>query len=305
MMHNRPPVRRKERAEGEARLCLQEIRPRAIRPSEIPGGQEENLPLFRFPTLEGLGIVDHAYSTRFGGCSEGVYASMNLSFTRGDDPDCVRENFRRMAAALGIREDRFVFGYQTHSANVRLVTEEDAGKGVTREREYRDVDALVTDRPSLALSVFWADCVPLFFVDPCRPAIGVAHSGWKGTEARIGRIVVEKMRQAFGTDPAKLLCAIGPSICGDCYEISSDLAERFAAAFPGQGASILRPAPGQGKFLLDLWQANRIVLQEAGVRPERILVTDLCTKCNPAWFFSHRAQGEARGGNAAFLMICP
>ena len=125
---------------------------------------------------------------------------MNFSYSRGDDPDHVLENFTRMAAALGVERDRMVASYQTHTTNVRRVTEEDLGKGVVRTRDYRDVDGLITNLPGVTLVTFYADCVPLYLVDPVKKAIGLSHSGWRGTVARMGRETVEAMKREFGTD---------------------------------------------------------------------------------------------------------
>ena len=259
-------------------------------------------PVLQFPALSACGGIRHAVTTRAGGVSEGHLASLNLSFSRGDREENVRENFRRTAALFGVPESRFVFSDQTHTANVRFVTEEDAGKGLTRPRDYTDVDGLVTNVPELVLSVFTADCVPVFLYDPVRRVIGLVHSGWRGTVSRIGDAAIRLMRETCGTDPADLVCAVGPSICRDCYEVSDDVAEAFAAEFAGHTGEILEEKGG-GKYQLDLWEANRIVLEEAGVPAGRISVTDICTCCNSQLLFSHRATGGKRGNLGAFLML--
>ncbi len=290
----------------------------------------ESLPLLMFPALSETGIVKHGFTTRLGGVSEGIFSTLNLGFARGDDPEAVRENFRRAAEALDVDLGQIVCSHQTHTTNVRIVTEADAGKGVTKEREYRDVDGLVTDVPGLVLAAFFADCVPLYFVDPARRAIGLSHSGWKGTVARMGAHTLEVMAEAYGTRPADVICAIGPSICRDCYEVSGDVAEKFAREFAGHESEILRARSGRDtegssaaevsrpahlsaeaiqqageekKYLLDLWRANEIVLTEAGVAPEHLSVTDICTCCNPDLLFSHRASHGKRGNLGAFLSL--
>ncbi len=257
-----------------------------------------------FPALDAAGMVRHVFSTRCGGVSSGIFESMNLGFSRGDDPASVRENYHRIAAVLGTTEDRMVATYQTHTANVMRVSEEDAGKGITRERDYRDVDGLITDVPGLVLTVFGADCVPVLFADPVHRAIGACHSGWRGTEAGIGKVTVEKMQEAFGTKPEDLIAAIGPSICGSCYEVGPELNGIFSAAFPGHEKEILTDK-GNGKYQLDLWKANRIVLMDAGIPEKQISITDICTCCNPELLFSHRKSQGRRGNNAAFLMLLP
>ncbi len=255
-----------------------------------------------FPILEKIDWISHLFSTRMGGVSEGIYSSMNLSYTRGDEREAVDENFRRIAAALGCGVEDMVCSDQTHTTNLRIVGKADGGKGITRERDYSDVDGLLTDEPGVYLATFFADCVPLYFVDTRRKAVALAHSGWRGTVARMGQCVVERMREAYGTDPADLVAAVGPSICQECYEVSEDVADAFASAFhkSGQEREILF-AKGGGKYQLDLWRANEIVLAEAGILEENIQVTDLCTCHNDRYLFSHRASRGQRGNLGAFL----
>jgi YfiH family protein len=262
-----------------------------------------DLPLLSFPAIDGAGTARHFFTTRLGGVSEGKFSSMNLTFSRGDDREHVLENYRRIAAAMGTRPDRFVLTYQVHHTEVIRVTDADAGKGVTRERDWNDVDGLVTNTPCLVLSVFAADCVPILFVDPKRRAIGACHSGWRGTVGRIGGKVIQKMEAEFGSDPGDILCGIGPSICRDCYEISDDVAEQFLAAFPGKEGKILENHYN-GHWQLDLWEACRIGLREAGVPDGNIHTTDVCTCCNPELLFSHRAaRGEKHGNIGGFIML--
>ena len=179
---------------------------------------------------------------------------------------------------------------------------EDAGNGLTREREFHDIDGLITDVPGLVLSTFYADCVPLYFVDPVHRAIGLSHSGWRGTVNRMGKATIEAMRREYGSRPEELCCAIGPSICQDCYEVSGDVAMEFEQAFAGHEREILL-AKENGKYQLDLWKANEIVLLDAGVLPEHLEITDICTCCNPDLLFSHRASHGKRGNLGAFLCL--
>ncbi len=134
-----------------------------------------------FPSLEETGMVRHLFSTRTGGVSEGIFASMNLSYARGDRKEAVDENFRRVAAVLGCGVGDFVCSDQTHTVNVRRVTESDKGKGVTVPKDYTDVDGLITDEKGIVLATFYADCVPLYLADTKNRAIGLSHSGWRGT----------------------------------------------------------------------------------------------------------------------------
>jgi hypothetical protein len=165
------------------------------------------------------------------------------------------------------------------------------------------VDGLVTDEPGVILATFYADCVPLYFVDPVHRAIGLSHSGWRGTVGRMGRQTLETMAREFGTKPQEVLALVGPSICMDCYEVSADVADAFLAEFPGHEGEILLDK-GKGKYQLDLWATNAIVLREAGILPEHLSVAGLCTCCHPDLLFSHRASHGKRGNLGAFLMLC-
>ena len=259
--------------------------------------------LLKYPLLERTGIVEHCFTTRLGGVSADIFSTMNLSFTRGDEEAAVRENYRRLARALGAEVGQFVCSDQTHTVNVRRVTAADAGKGLTRERDYRDVDGLITDEPGLVLSTFYADCVPLYVVDPVHRAIGMSHSGWRGTAARMGAVTLSAMQEAYGTRPEDVVCAVGPSICKDCYEVSADVIEEFRKAFSKEYWPELYYAKENGKYQLNLWRANELIFREAGILPEHTAVTDLCTCCNPSLLFSHRASHGKRGNLGAFLML--
>lgn len=264
--------------------------------------QREEVPLLFYKRLQEIPWIKHCFTTRGGGVSQGIFSSMNLSFTRGDEREAVEENFHRIAKAMGTDYGKFVFTDQTHTTNVRKVEAKDAGAGILRERGYHDVDGLITDVPGMVLSTFYADCVPLYFVDTEHHAIGLSHSGWRGTVGRMGRVTIEAMNREYGTKPEQLRCAIGPSICQDCYEVSQDVAEEFQREF-GLRAEELLISKGGGKYLLDLWRANEIVLEEAGVNRTQIVTTNLCTCCNPKLLFSHRASQGKRGNLGAFLSI--
>ena len=263
--------------------------------------EKNGVPYFVFENLENTGLVRHGFSTRMGGVSEGFLGSMNLSFTRGDDPEKVRENFRRMGTAIGFETKDLVLSDQTHTTNVRLVTEEDRGKGFDREKDYADVDGLITNTPGLMLVTIYADCVPLYFVDPVHKAIGLSHSGWKGTVHRMGKVTLERMKEAFGTRPEEVQAAIGPSICQDCYEVSEDVAQAFMDEFADSMDEQLVYGKDNGKYQLNLWRANERVLLEAGILPEHLNITNVCTCCNSDLMLSHRASHGQRGNLAAFL----
>lgn len=261
------------------------------------------MPYLEYPLLRDTGLVLHGFSTRLGGVSKGDYSSMNLSFDRGDDPKAVRENFRRIGEAIGVRPEDMVMSRQTHTTNVRVITEEDRGKGIVRERDYTDVDGLVTDVPGLCLVTSYADCVPLYFVDPVRKVIGLSHSGWRGTVGKIGEKTVRIMREQFGSDPADILACVGPSVCMDCYEVSEDVIDRVREAFEEKVWHKLFYKKADGKYQLDLWKANEEIFREAGILPEHMAVTNVCTHCNSKILYSHRTAGDKRGNLCAFLAL--
>ena len=265
--------------------------------------EKNHVPYIQFKNLSATGIVKHGFSTRKGGVSTGIFSSMNLNFKRGDDPDAVLENYRRMAAALNMRVEDMVLSDQTHTTNVRVITEEDRGKGILKPQDYSDVDGMITNVPGIVLVTSYADCVPLYFVDPVRKAIGLSHSGWKGTVGHIGQKTVWKMHEVYGSEPKDIVAAIGPSICQSCYEVSDDVAEAFRANFTADEAADILLDKGNGKYQLDLWKANWYVLTDAGILLEHLSVTDLCTACHPDLLWSHRKTNGQRGGLSAFLSL--
>ena len=259
------------------------------------------VPYYSFPAFDRVPFVRHGFSTRLGGVSAGKFASMNLSFTRGDDDAAVRENFRRFCTAVGVETERVVVSAQTHTVNVYNATASDCGRGITRERGYTDVDGLITDEPNVVLCTQYADCVPLFFVDPVRRVVATSHAGWRGTVGGIGQVTVERMARDYGCQPSDILVGIGPSIGRCCFEVDTPVIDEFAKLpfFDGDCYTDDK----NGKYHIDLWEVNRRFLLEAGVQADAITVTDVCTRCHPDKLWSHRYCGNDRGSLAAFIAI--
>ncbi|NCB91105.1 MAG: peptidoglycan editing factor PgeF [Clostridia bacterium] len=272
-------------------------------PKSVRINHTNDVTYLTYPSLEATDSVIHGFSTRLGGVSEGIYSSMNLSFTRGDDPEAVFENYRRISAAIGFSVESIVCSDQTHTTNVRKVDRSDCQKGVAIPRDYSDVDGLITNDPEVTLATFYADCVPLYLVDPIKRAIGLSHSGWRGTVGKIGKITVERMNCEFGCQPEDIIAVIGPSICMECYEVSEDVADEFYRAYPEEKWESLLLDKGNGKYQLDLWEACRENFLEAGVLKEHITMPQICTCCNPDFLYSHRASKGKRGNLAAFLKL--
>ncbi len=280
----------------------------------------EKLEYLSFPSLEKIPWVEQVFSTRMGGVSKDEFSTMNFSFIRGDKPEAVLENYRRIGEVFKMSSDAFVTTDQTHTTNIRVVKKEDAGKGVTIPRDYTDIDGLITKEKGIILSCFFADCVPLYFVDVKKKVIGLAHSGWRGTVEGMGACMVKRMKEEFGCESADIIAGIGASICQDCYEISEEVACKFREGFwqkkdvkvfcteaSNMGkyprSEYLIPGKSPDKWQLDLWLANYAVLRSAGIPMENISITDICTCCNAPYLFSHRATGGKRGNLGAFLMI--
>lgn len=252
--------------------------------------EKEGVPFLVFEPFLSLPFLRHGFSTRLGGVSEGEFASMNLSYERGDSREAVDENYQRICHALGIERENLVFSQQVHETKVVRV--ERPG------RYLQGVDGMVTNVPGLALVTSYADCVPLFFADPVAKAIGLTHSGWRGTQGEIGQITVEKMQEEFGSAPKDIIAVIGPSICGSCYEVSKEVAELFP-----EDTKWKKEESPEDKYQLDLWKANEKILQKAGLSEKNIHISGLCTCCNSELLFSHRASRGKRGNLNAFLNI--
>lgn len=263
--------------------------------------QKDGLTYLSFSHLGKRPNLRHGFSTRLGGISEGIFASLNLAFNREDKAENVYENFRRFCNALEIDCDDLVFTDQKHEDKIRTVSAKDKGKGIIRPRDYQGIDALVTNVPGIPLAAFFADCVPLFFFDPVRKAIGVAHAGWRGTLLKIGAKTVKSLSQQYGSNPQDILAGIGPSIGPCCYEVGSDVADQFASAGFTQYGCLRQKE--KGLFLLDLQRANQQILLEAGLREENIAIADICTKCHKEIFFSHRGHEGKRGAMAAIIAL--
>ena len=268
---------------------------------------------YGFPTLEAHSDkLVHGFSSRVGGVSTGAQGTLNLAFAKEfprdpnyDEPQNVLENMRRYGAALGFTAEDLVFTQQEHGINILVADESYRGCGVTRGRDYRNIDGLITAVRGLPLITHHADCAALFFYAPQAQLIGVAHAGWRGTigngELGMGKAMVQKL-VALGAQADELICGISPSAGPCCYQVGAEVAEQFTALAARHGAELVRP-DGSGKFLLNIWLANALMLQEAGVPAENISCAESCTICHADIFHSHRASGGHRGSLAAVMML--
>jgi YfiH family protein len=237
----------------------------------------------------------HAFTTRAGGVSGGVYASLNLGMNRGDDLGHVRENYDIICHALDIGARDIVCSRQVHGRNVEVVTRADCGEVYTPSP--READGLITQEPGVALMVFTADCVPILLHDSRKGVIAAIHAGWRGTAMDIAGAAVRKMAEIFGCD--EIHAAIGPCISQCCFETDRDVYEALNNALAEETE---RCAESRGdKFMVDLKEANRLLLLKAGVR--NIAISDECTSCLPNKYWSHRRMGTDRGSQAAIIFM--
>lgn len=248
----------------------------------------------KFEEFEG---ISHGFSTRRGGVSTGACASLSFSYNK--EPEAVvDENFRRFSAANGLPFESLVLTHQTHTANVAAVGKDYVNQG--RHRKLRDTDGLVTATSGLGLCCFTADCVPVLLADPENKVVAAVHSGWRGTVGGIAAEAVKKML-AEGARLETLYAAIGPSIGPCCFEVGPEVQAEFDRAF---GSSLpRRKSAREGHSMVDLWRANELVLEQAGLSKDRIFTAKICTFCNNSDYFSHRYTNGRRGSMVSAIAL--
>jgi hypothetical protein len=274
-----------------------------IRSNHLYINKHKDVMVIKLPHIEATGLVNHGFSTKYGGISKGVYESMNLGKNRGDSPYNVEENFNRFCDAIDVPTDTLVFSDQIHESEVRVVQKEDKGKGFYRTSDIIGVDGLITNQVGVTLTTFYADCVPLFFLDPVKRVIGLSHAGWRGTVKAIGPKTIKLMVDTYGSNPKDILVGIGPSIGSCCYEVSTDVIKEFENNLNHDIIVRIVSRINDEHYKLDLWEANRLLLLDAGIDEKNLVVTDLCTKCHSESFYSHRSMGNQRGSLAAMIAL--
>jgi YfiH family protein len=249
---------------------------------------------YQFEQWAGSDRLTHGVFTRLGGVSQGPWVSLNLGGTVGDDPGAVRENHRRVYQTLGLDETRACTVWQVHSADCVVV------RGpVSNRRWLARADGMVTDQRGLPLAMRFADCTPILLYDPVHHVAGIAHAGWRGTVAGAAVSALRTMQSAFGTHPREVQAGIGPSIGPQHYQVGEEVVEAFRQVF-GQPDGLVRRAD-DGSAYLDLWGANRLALERAGV--VRIEVAGICTASQTDEFFSHRAERGRTGRFGAVIAL--
>ncbi len=262
---------------------------------------QNGVPFLFSDGIAAAGGAVHGFSTKLGGASQGMWASLNLGVSRGDDPDCVRENYRRFLAAIGAQGTRMAMCNQVHGAVVRNVTTADL-KADPYAKVGFEADGLMTAIPGVILTVFTADCIPVLLYDPRRRVIAALHAGWRGTAAGIVTVAVGQMSAVYGSDPADILAAIGPGIGQCCFETHEDVPNAMTAAMAGGVLPFIR-LKDNGKFAVDLKGVNARRLELAGLDPDHIALCPECTSCMTDKYWSHRRQGTQRGSMASMIEL--
>lgn len=257
--------------------------------------QAEGGPVYyQFEQWAGSRALQHGIFTRLGGVSQPPWDSLNVGGTVGDQPMAVRANHQRMLAALGIDDRPVCTVWQVHSADTIVVR-----APVNHRRWLARADGMVTDRPGLPLTMRFADCTPILLYDPVRHVAGLAHAGWRGTALGAAVSAVRAMSAAFGTRPQDIQAGIGPSIGPERYQVGEEVVRAIEQAF-GATDGLIRRAD-DGSAYLDLWAANRLALERAGVG--QIEVAGLCTATRTDEFFSHRAEQGRTGRFGVVLAL--
>ncbi|MDP4181966.1 MAG: peptidoglycan editing factor PgeF [Bacillota bacterium] len=246
-------------------------------------------------------ILTHGFTTRIGGVSEGECATLNMGFNRKDIRENIIENYNRITKALNIDISNLVFSNQVHDKKIKLVDENDRGKGILKESDIKGYDGLITDKRGVALVTFYADCVPLLFLDPVKRVIATSHSGWRSTVREIGKETVITMNKEYGCKSEDILAAVGPSIGKCCFEVGNEVYEEFDARLGDIDGYCERIS--DEKLKINLQGIIKRTLLQSGLSEENICMSDICTKCNNDTFFSHRGDMGKTGSLAAIMQL--
>lgn len=253
---------------------------------------KDGITYITFPKLEKTGLVRHIFSTKIGGVSPYPYGPMNISFTH-DTRENVIKNYELLCGCAGIDTSHLVLSKQTHTNNVKIVDKSHCGTGYIKE-SFQDIDGLITNQSGVALVTQYADCTPLIFCDPVKKVIATSHSGWRGTVQEIGKVTVQKMQKEFDCNPSDIIACIGPCIGKCCYEVDDPVYEAFQK-LEYLDLNKIFTDKGGGKYWLDMVEANKQILLNAGIKEKNMDISDLCTNCNSDTLHSHRATKGQRG----------
>lgn len=255
---------------------------------------------FTIPVFDETGLVKSCFTSRIGGVSQNPYNYLNLGTNTEDSKENIRKNYKIICNALEIDANNIVISHQVHKDNILIVNESHKNSDIF-ESDIKEIDGLITDKPGIALVTLYADCVPIFILDKRKKIIALAHAGWKGTVKKIGKKVINRMVSIYKTDPKDCIVGIGPSIGECCYEVDDFVISQFHDSYDEIKSFIL--TKGNGKYMLNLWEANKKSLLEAGVSKSNITISNICTKCNNDIFYSYRGENGKTGRMAAIAQL--
>lgn len=256
--------------------------------------------LLRFNNWKNLKGIKHAFSTRIGGVSKGIYSSVNLGLNCGDESRLVHRNLELVSQALGCKKCSLVTGNQDHHCNIKRVSIKDIGTGINKVKFKESIDGLCTNEKGVTLLIYCADCVPIYFFDPVKNCIALSHAGWRGTVSGMAKETVIKMINEFGSNPSDILVAIGPSISEENFEVDFPCAKEFMK-LPDFECFV--NYTGDEKYHVNLWECNKRYLLDTGIKEENITIGNVCSVKNSDLIFSHRVTKGRRGSNAALLCL--
>ncbi len=256
--------------------------------------KKDELTFICSPKINELGWVTHAFTTRVGGFSKGVYKHLNLNYELGEDRQIVRKNYQLVINALKIDESRLVENHQVHEDKIKIIN------GLTNFLVEK-YDGFVTDIPGVCLTVKHADCTPVFFVDKVKRCIGTCHSGWRGTVRNIVGKTVKTLAATYGSKPENISVLIGPAICAKCFEVGQEVIEEFRNSGYGYKSTFVKK--DNGKYLLDLKEVIYNQLLDTGIAKSNIEDVNMCTMCDKEHFYSHRRDGLKRGSHVSFIYL--
>lgn len=256
---------------------------------------------YAIKSFEEAGLVNHGFTTRIGGVSAAPFNSLNLGIYTDDSLDNIKENFNIVSKAFSTSIEKIVLSNQVHGTNIRIVDDINKARLGTSFSNEEGVDGLVTNLKDVMLCTFYADCVPIFYLDPKKSVIGLAHAGWKGTVNRIAGKMVEIMQQSYDSKAEDILVGIGPSIGLCCFEVNDDVYKIFLDNFSTHKDLYIKE--GINKWRINLWKANESILEEKGILSRNISISNLCTCCNNNIFFSYRKEKGITGRMAALIQL--
>lgn len=263
--------------------------------------EDSSLKYLKVNSFSEYGIKAY-FTSRLGGVSSGIYNSLNLGFHAGDGKLNVIKNRQLIADSIGVFPASFVAAEQVHGDKVYIVNKDNIGAGALKyQNSLSGIDAIITEEKGIPLLLLYADCVPLFFVDPIKRIVALAHAGWKGTVKKIAKKIILLMKEKYGVKAKNILVAIGPSISKDFYEVDDIVIKQFRKSFDNPEDFIVDK--GKGHYLLDLWQANIDTLKEVGIIEEHVTLSNYCTFRNNQYFYSYRKEKGKTGRMASIIYL--